>query len=400
MRDLLPPEAHFQSHVGRDISQALGLFGYERVWLPMFEYAEVLERSQPLEGTALRFIEPESGEVVALRSDMTPQIARVVATRYREAPKPVRLSYQGSVVRRRKERARTESQVVQAGAELVGKAGVEGDFEVIEVLCAAVRATRLDYFVLDIGHAGIATELLSEVVGSAKKELWEALDAKDVAALGRLGKDAGIDRRTLDALCALPELHGGAEVWAAAHERLQGTRAAAPALQLETLFRRAVEARLAPSVVVDLGETRNMGYYTGAVFHVLADGPGEPVASGGRYDSLYQRFGLASPAAGFAIDLNHLCWALRTSNAAPTPATRIVVSEAAPPQLAQRLREAGYSCAVASEAQAYARFWQYDFVVDDGLLVSAIASGRRSALPAEPEDAVAQIAEFIAHAKA
>src|SRR5690606_37300806 len=108
-------------------------------------------------GGARHFVEPASGDVVALRSDMTPQVARVISTRYRHAPRPLRLCYQGSVLRRRRERARTEGQVIQAGVELVGQGGVEADLEVIELLVDAVSRTGLKDFVLDIGHAAITS---------------------------------------------------------------------------------------------------------------------------------------------------------------------------------------------------------------------------------------------------
>ena len=70
---------------------------------PAFEFASVIERGLGTLDTAdvLRFVEPESGEVAVLRPDMTPQVARIVATRLGDHPKPFRLAYEGTVVRRR-----------------------------------------------------------------------------------------------------------------------------------------------------------------------------------------------------------------------------------------------------------------------------------------------------------
>ena len=102
MRDFLPPDARRLSELARRLLGSFELFGYELVTLPVFEYESVLERGlgalEPEE--VLRFVEPETGEVVALRPDMTPQLARVVATRLSQATPPIRLSYQGSVLRR------------------------------------------------------------------------------------------------------------------------------------------------------------------------------------------------------------------------------------------------------------------------------------------------------------
>src|SRR5689334_21005339 len=100
MRDLLPADARARASLSRRLMQSFELYGYERVTLPVFEYADVLERGlgslDPNE--VLRFVEPESGEVVALRPDMTPQVARLLATRLVEAPAPARLCYEGSVL--------------------------------------------------------------------------------------------------------------------------------------------------------------------------------------------------------------------------------------------------------------------------------------------------------------
>ena len=125
MRDLLPEETRERRELAGRVLQRLELFGYDLVLLPAFEFAEVLERGlgalDPSE--VLRFVEPESGEVAALRPDMTPQIARMVATRLRTRPPPFRLAYEGTVLRRLSGRARKRRQIPQVGVELVGTKG-------------------------------------------------------------------------------------------------------------------------------------------------------------------------------------------------------------------------------------------------------------------------------------
>ena len=84
---------------------------------PAFEREDVLVRGLGSGAAAslLRLVDPDSGEVLALRPDMTPQIARIVATHYRAAPMPVRLAYEGTVLRRARGRSRRHRQVAQAG---------------------------------------------------------------------------------------------------------------------------------------------------------------------------------------------------------------------------------------------------------------------------------------------
>jgi ATP phosphoribosyltransferase regulatory subunit len=106
------------------------------------------------------------------------------------------------------------------------------------------------------------------------------------------------------------------------------------------------------------------------MFQILADGPGEPVGSGGRYDGLLARFGLPRPAAGFAVDLDHLGWALQKTGALDQEPARLLVTGAGDLNaLLEALRRQGVSSAPApssSEASGYARAWRYSHLLELG----------------------------------
>jgi ATP phosphoribosyltransferase regulatory subunit len=301
---------------------------------------------------------------------MTPQVARLVAMRLADAPPPVRLCYEGAVVRRRAERARRERQIQQAGFELVGQGGSAGDLEVLTVASSAIRAAGLTEFTLDLGHAMVSGSLVALGREDARADVVAALASKDGAETRRAAERAGIGGRALAALAELPGLYGASEVWDRAEPLLAGTPAEAPAHDLRALYEAGRAAGLAPNLVVDLGETWNFAYYTGMMFQVLADGPGEPVGSGGRYDRLFDRFGTPRPAAGFAVDLGNLGWAIERAGVAPRRRTRVLVT--APPsedpragELLAGLRRRGIPCARGPEVDgdAYGRAWRYSCVV-------------------------------------
>lgn len=408
MRDLLPGEARRQSELGRRILESFELFGYQRVSLPAFEYAEVLEKGlgslDP--GDVLRFVEPETGHVVALRPDMTPQVARLVATRLADAPWPARLCYEGSVLRRRRERARLSRQIPQAGIELVGSEGPAGDLEVIEVAASAVRRAGLEDFVIDLGHAQVAGALLASVPEPHRAGLVEALGLKDGAVLSQRARQAGLAAPIVAALAELPALHGAADIWPRAERLLAGTAAAGPALELRRAHEAVIAAGIAPRVVVDLGETWNFAYYTGIMFQLLAPGPGQPVGSGGRYDGLLERFGVPQAAAGFAVDLDNLAWALSSSGRVEDPELRVLVvrtgesDEAAERELLSALRSRSIRCAPApaGDAAAYGRAWHYSHLVElaaGGATLHALAGGGQETLSGnagELAQAVARLA--------
>jgi ATP phosphoribosyltransferase regulatory subunit len=403
MRDLLPPVARRQGELARRITRCFELHGYEIVTLPVFEYAEVLERGLGALGSdeVLRFVEPESGEVVALRPDMTPQIARILATRLADLPGPARLCYHGSVMRRPRERARRHRQIFQAGVELLGLEGPAGDLEILRLASAGVRAAGLSSFVFDLGHARIAAALLETLPEARTAELVEALAIKDQPEVSRRAVAAGYSGRTLTAISELCELHGGSEIWPRAERLLVGTSAETALRELRQIWDAVNAAELAPKLLVDLSETRNFAYYTGLMFQIHADGPGSPIGAGGRYDSLLGRFGAPRAAAGFALSLDHLAWALESIGRDEGSELRVLTVGASEALLAG-LRNLGVPCAeshaaLGAEALAYARAWRFSHVLQvepAGVSLISVADEQKRSVLLEPEALVSSLGQL------
>jgi ATP phosphoribosyltransferase regulatory subunit len=369
-----------------------GSFGYAPVATPPFELESVIARA--LEGVdqreLLRFVDAETGEVVMLRPDITPQIARVVASRLRDRPVPIRLSYEGHVVRRRRGRARTQRQIAQAGVECLGVADEHADLEVLELASRALRAAGLRAHRIELNLTPLAGALLDRVEPTLRHEARAALARKDRTELERLLHAASREVR-MGMLAAL-ELLGGVEVLARAR-RLFQDRPSRQRIDALGRIHRALEALdLGVPIGFDLGEPRGFGYYTGTSFAVLAEGPGEPVAVGGRYDELLARFGAPMPATGVAIDLDHLEWAL--GDARPRePGRGAVIAGDATPALLASIRSAGVAAvalpgASLSEAQAYALAWDHPTIVvvkrKSANVVSRDSGGATIALAALP----------------
>jgi ATP phosphoribosyltransferase regulatory subunit len=290
----------------------------------------------------MRFVEPTSGEILALRPDLTPQVARLVATRMHDEPGPLRLAYEGSVVRAQ---STGRGELFQVGVELVDAPRPRGDLEVIALAEAALGRARVDDVTLDLGHAAVARAALEglELDEDSTAALHAALAKKDAAEVARQVRRAPIPTARRRLLAALPSLYGGREVIARARRLVDGA-AAASLDELERLWARLAELGPPARLSVDLGEVRGFQYYTGTRFSIYAAGVGGALSSGGRYDGLVARYGRAARATGFAVDVDAVAEVQQARGvAAPSPASGALVSgePVRAARLAARLRASG-----------------------------------------------------------
>ena len=313
MGDLTPPFAAQRRALSRQLLSHFALRGYELVTPPLFEHASVIDRGRTNERGArefVRFVEPETGEVVVLRPDITPQVARIVATRLRERPAPYRLSYEGRVLQRRLGRARKHRQTAQVGVECIGVPSPAGDVETIALASSACQAVGLRDFRVELCSSALVSPLLESLPLDVRERIADQVASKDRAALRATAQDEELPEATIAPLEALLDHYGDLSVLTRAQSTFAWPAAQAALAELRAITERLVALGLGPHLRVDLSETRGLSYYTGASFQILAEGPGEPICSGGRYDNLLARFCAPQPATGFALYVDNLQWAL------------------------------------------------------------------------------------------
>jgi ATP phosphoribosyltransferase regulatory subunit len=290
-RDVLPEEMRELRAISARMRETFEEAGYGEVHTPALEYEEVLRRGEEHAAGARYRTFDEQGEVLALRSDMTIPIARVVGTRYADAATPLRFCYFAHAWRAVERGVGEPREFLQGGLELIGADGPEADAEVVALTIAALDAAGLRRHRVGVGDGSLYRTLLYdlEVPEDRHMALMECLSRRDLVGLERVVSD--LPEREL--LVGLPELRGGPEVL----DRAEGLRALHAALE-----RRGVADR----VIYDLGLVRELGYYTGAVFEVYDPAVGFALGGGGRYDELLGRFGRALPACGVALDLQRV----------------------------------------------------------------------------------------------
>jgi ATP phosphoribosyltransferase regulatory subunit len=319
----LPDEAAQKRACEERLLSVFRRWGYREVVTPSYEYFDVLSRGtdHDLQERMFKLLDRESGRLLALRADVTPQIARIVATRLRDAPKPLRLAYVSNVFRHDEPHVGRYREFYQAGVELVGLPNPEGDAETIAMAVEGLGALGLKHFQLDVGQTEFFRGILDDLGADAatSRDLRVALGRKDVPALERLVGALSAPAAVSDLLLALPTLYGRGDVLDRAERLVKNPRAEAALANLAEVYRLLRLYGLADAVLLDLGEVRGFDYYSGVHFEAYVSGLGAALISGGRYDHMTGRFGYDCPATGFACEIGRALLAMESQAVASSP---------------------------------------------------------------------------------
>jgi len=313
--DFLPDAAAKIGYIEGRIRRVFELWGFRRVITPKLEYEDVLSigMGDELKGKTYRFDDRQSGRLLAFPPDITPQIARIVATRLNGWPLPHRISYSGRVLRQTEIQAGRSREIFQSGVELIGLDSPEADAEMVAMAVEALQGLGFNNFKIDMGQVEFCRGIMaaSGLQGLPLRELQQAVARKDTSAVAKILSENCVPEASQKEISALPRLFGGREVLDEARRVVTNSRSCA-ALDnlcqvLDILEIHGVSDRL----TIDLGETRGLEYHTGITFEGFVSGLGEPVCSGGRYDNLTARYGFQAPATGFTFNVLSLLQALQ-----------------------------------------------------------------------------------------
>ena len=307
-RDILPEEMRELRAIEAALGELFEGAGYGEVQTPVLEFQEDAAASAGRGADpAYRFFD-RAGAALALRSDMTVPIARLVASRFRDEEGPLRLRYSGRIYRSVQPQRGEMRELHQIGIELIGADPPAGTIEVIRLLVAALDAIGLRRAVVGLGDADLFRQLLDEleVAGPARDRILACLEAHDLVAIeAEAGDLAGVGDAARCTIVALSNLRGGAEVLERAHA-IGGAAVERATSRLAAVHEGLVAAGIADRVQLDLGLMRDLGYYTGAILEVYDPAHGDVLGGGGRYDDLLASFGRPMTAAGFALYLDRL----------------------------------------------------------------------------------------------
>ncbi len=353
--DFLPDNADKITFIAARIHRVFELWGFRRVITPLLEFEDVLAlgMGEELRGKTFRFDDRQSGRLLAIPPDITPQVARIVATRMHALPLPHRIYYNGRVLRQAQMQSGRSREIFQSGVELIGLDSPEADAEMIAMAIEVLKDLGFAGFKIDLGQVAFYRGIMdaSGLAPAVQRQLQDAIAKKDVSAVRTMLEAERTTDRVKEEISLLPRLYGGREVLDEA-ARIAGNDRSKRALDnlaqvIEILDIYGVSEHL----TLDLGEIRGLDYHTGITFEGFVPGLGEAVCSGGRYDDLTAKYGYPAPATGFAFNIMALLATL--SNRPEVEASRrrdfLIFNQKDERrealEMAQQLRGLGFSCA-------------------------------------------------------
>lgn len=337
VRDWLPHELARKRDIEQILRAVFGRWSYEEVQTPTFERFDVVEKGLGAELTQLAFqFNDRRSTTLTLRPEMTTPIARLVSTRMRETPLPLRLSYVAPVFRyyEQPQEGRMR-ELTQAGVELIGAAGIDADAEALFMAIEAGDEIGLRDARYDINDARVVDGILAGV----------GLGADEAAAAKALMKERNVvGLRALDRplLVEFALRRGGRDAIAEARAVCATDESRSALDRLEALLGRAEDLGYGGRVAIDFALLRDLDYYTGFIFEGYVPEIGFSLCGGGRYDRLLPTFGFDVPAVGWSAGVERILIALeRRGKHAGRRRHRIDVLVAGTDVAAARERAAG-----------------------------------------------------------
>ena len=340
LADLLPPDAETEAAAVEALMRVFASHGYQRVKPPLLEFEDsfLAGSGAAVAEQTFRLMDPDTHRMMALRSDTTPQVARIATTRLASWARPLRLCYAGQCVCVRGSQLAPDRQIAQAGLELIGIDNPAADAELVLVGAEALAAVGLRRISFDLTLPPLVPAVLDAagLGGATRTALVHALDRKDAAAVKQHGGQ--LADMLIELLLSAGAASGALEALAAANlpaaARLLAERLAATVAAIQA---RAPELKL----TIDPIEFRGFRYHTGVAMTVYAPGRQEELGRGGRY-----LCGEAEPATGLTLFPD----AVLRAGARRIPRVRVYVPLDTDPAAADALRREGYATVAALSA--------------------------------------------------
>ncbi|MBD7913020.1 ATP phosphoribosyltransferase regulatory subunit [Clostridium cibarium] len=306
-RDLVLGECAIKKKLQIDIEELLDKWGYKEVVTPTIEFYETFNCGfQNLKEEEVYKFFDNKGKILVLRPDMTIPIARVVATKFKDIPGPIRFRYSSNVYRVHESLGGKKNEYTDCGVELIGAEDKCSDLEILLTALDVLKALEVRQYKLEIGNINFFNSVIKDLglEEEEKLELAELIDRKSLKELDEYLDFLDVAEVYKEFFKKVPWLFGGKEVLEEGKNYCFNDEIKNSIEYLERLSKVLDELGYGEMVTYDLGMVPRLDYYTGIIFRGYVGGVGATVLSGGRYDNLISYFGENRKAVGFSINLD------------------------------------------------------------------------------------------------
>ena len=329
-RDFSAEEAAVREEITYNVQQLFAKAGYTPIETPTLEIMDVLQAGGRVPGSPFKLFDSQ-GELLAMRPDVTMQVARMCAMRYAGVTTPLRFRYTQRVFREADTRLQAATrEMTQIGVECIGECGAGADAEVIGLMTEALITAGVSEFNLAIATVGVLRALLAASQGSAvwQARILEAYHTSNFVDLDTLtaedGEDLGASGACAEVAAAIRQLariRGGQQAIDDARALVDSLSCADALDDFQQVYDALCARGLQERIMIDFSIMSSFDYYTGIVFEAYAPQIGTPLGSGGRYDHMLAAYGQDRPAAGFAFYLEQAMAARELQRNAAQPAS-------------------------------------------------------------------------------
>lgn len=308
-RDLILGECSVKKELQKAIEAVFDSYGYKEIVTPSIEYYQTYQTGfDNLKDEAMYKFFDHNGRILTLRMDMTVPIARVVATRFKDQKPPFRFRYCANVYKVKESFAGKRNEVSDCGIELLGQSANESDLEILVCALEVMEKLQQASYTLELGNVNFFHSACRDLRLDEEdmKTLADLIDRKSMSELSEFLESLHLSDEVQTFFLQLPWLCGDVEVLKEALSYCFNSNLRAIIANLKELYEQLKELGYEEHITFDLGKVPHLNYYSGLLFEGFIEGIGTSVLSGGRYDTLVEKFGSPMPAIGFSVKLDYV----------------------------------------------------------------------------------------------
>ena len=279
-------------------------YGYNKITLPTFdEYDLYNENKDFISGNILTIMNP-SGKLLALRPDITLSVAKKISKE--QTLKYEKIYYNENIYKTSKYKGYKE--VEQLGIELIGKDSLFLNFEMINLAIKSLEIIN-DKCITVLSHVGFVSSIFENLnlKHKVQEELFKYIESKNIHDIKIILETMDIDKDIKELICALPNLSGDLEHICEKLSKYNVNEKIKKILdELRELYNLLIKFHDKSKIIFDFSIVKNINYYNGIIIQGFIEKLPNMILTGGRYDKLFEKFGVDNGAIGFAILTDYL----------------------------------------------------------------------------------------------